>query len=987
MNDLPKYFDWKFYLSINEDLLDAGLKTQEDAIKHYLKYGQFENRKFNSDLPNDFDWRFYLENNKDLQISGLKNEEDAINHYLDYGQFEKRSYCKHKTSKKIKKYDKYNEEDFIELCSNLIKYLPSEYPKIDKNSEKKSLIVETRNRPHNEFIIKNTIQKLGDGWGNIIYCHKNNFDQIKKICDEISNDIEINFLDTEIDRNVYNTLFLDLEFWNKINCEKVLVYQTDTFISKKFDDNFLIYDYLAGQWSNQHSEYLKKKIGGLKLKVGNGGLSLRNVSKIKECLMDKDFLDKYMNILIDDSLELIPEDTLYSIYFSDKLPSLQINSDFSSESYLNKNSFGIHKPWNLFKNLEEELNKLFFTKEKKRILFINHHESRTGAPILLKNLIEFEIRERDFDVWILSLEKGDDNWNYKNKMYFEDLLGNKNSEKASYLQRVLNPDFIYANTIISMDFAKHFTCNKLISINEYRSLFSPSINIKDLINFDKILVGCDEIKKFLKIYNIDSVVNPYFLDFDTLLKNYFVSAGFAQLRKGLHRFIEIASLMPDRNFKWIGSLSDVEIQNEKIIIKGQNFLLPEYKSGDEIKEVTITCDLPKNVELVGLKDTIDTYNLISNSDCFLMLSTDDTFPLVVVNAKISNTKVVTLKESGDSYKICDENDLILEKYEATKIVDYLRKTEIKEKNINRGLLEYFKNNLEINRKEYLKFLEKKIKVFIPIESESNDFSFELLSKSLTSLKRFDFDIKIITDKLSKKTLEVANGIEIIEYNFEIAEYVKKFYTNGDYRCFGGIKSSSISRSYFKLEVANICKKMNYDDKFVLYCDSDIICNKDFTNKLPYYIKYIAGCPEWDKTNLDYFNAGILWINVNNFHNQYSKIKNHIFQDLYRLDTHDQQALNEIFKSIEKIESKDDDLYFDNLDLRLNWKPYWGITDDFYIAHYHWSKPNTGKGIYRNASGDEFSLDSNTLRNDFLFIGDENIDVESILYYSELWNKN
>ena len=44
--NLPKDFDWKFYLEYYEDLRNAGLKTKEDAEVHYLNHGQYENRTY-----------------------------------------------------------------------------------------------------------------------------------------------------------------------------------------------------------------------------------------------------------------------------------------------------------------------------------------------------------------------------------------------------------------------------------------------------------------------------------------------------------------------------------------------------------------------------------------------------------------------------------------------------------------------------------------------------------------------------------------------------------------------------------------------------------------------------------------------------------------------------------------------------------------------------------------------------------------------------
>lgn len=52
MNDIktPYDFDWKFYLNNNQDLLKAGLKTEEDAIKHWLNFGYNENRKYKNKI-------------------------------------------------------------------------------------------------------------------------------------------------------------------------------------------------------------------------------------------------------------------------------------------------------------------------------------------------------------------------------------------------------------------------------------------------------------------------------------------------------------------------------------------------------------------------------------------------------------------------------------------------------------------------------------------------------------------------------------------------------------------------------------------------------------------------------------------------------------------------------------------------------------------------------------------------------------------------
>jgi len=915
-------------------------------------------------LPEDFDWEFYLNNYSDLINAGLKSEKEAKRHYLNHGISENRVYKKELKEGKLIIKDEKLWVNFINICKDLIPYLPNDFPIINKNSNKKSLIVECRELKHNEFVIKNTIHKLGDGWGHIIYCHKNNYNQIKSICDSISDQIEIKLLDKDLDRNGYNNLLLDLNFWNGIDCEKVLIYQTDTFILNDFDDSFLEYDYVGAPWYIEHAAHIKKN---LKIKddiiIGNGGLSLRSLDNIRENLGSKLNLDLMNNKDLDTSLDKIPEDLYFSILNAgNKLPSFQRSLDFSNEIDFIPSSFGLHKPWKLkgYLDLELELKKSFFQKKKKRILFISHEESRTGAPILLKALIDYEVEKGEFDVWCITLRKGNEDWKYPQNIYYDEIRGKTDFDKAEWIQEVLNPNIVYANTIISVDFAKFFNCYKIVSIHENRSLIPETKYLYEkLSSFDKILVGCNAAKERLNSVDIECEVTPYYLDFKEFnLKklgehgNYIVSSAYVQLRKGVHRFIEIAKSMPHKKFKWIGSTEGVEIRDNKITITGNNFLLSEFDSNDPIRVVKLTLDIPSNVEFLGIKTREENNNIIYNSECFLMLSSDDTFPLVTIDAKIFGIPIVTLKESGDSYTICDEKDLVLEGYDKEKIINYIDGLEKNKttRNVSYNLIEYFRENISINRNYYSGVLNKKIKVFLPISSYSSDFSYDLLKKSIVSLQKFDYDIKIITDRIDDYLIEVVNGeLEIIEVKSKIISHIEKTFEN--YKQVGG--------AYLMFEIPKICIEKNYEDKFVLYCDYDIICNKDFSNLLPCNIKYLAACPEWEKNNTNYFNTGVIWINPKNMLEMYNECENQILLNL-NIEMHDQSILNSVLGN-----------KWSKLDLRMNWKPYWGINNDSYILHYHWLKPDV-------------SLDDMSLKEKINNIGERIIDLESTGYYFEFW---
>jgi hypothetical protein len=77
MNDIIPYdFDWEFYLNNNQDLLKAGLKTEEDAIKHWLNFGHNENRKYKPKIGIAIS-TYANENTKDIRIEIIKKSLDS----------------------------------------------------------------------------------------------------------------------------------------------------------------------------------------------------------------------------------------------------------------------------------------------------------------------------------------------------------------------------------------------------------------------------------------------------------------------------------------------------------------------------------------------------------------------------------------------------------------------------------------------------------------------------------------------------------------------------------------------------------------------------------------------------------------------------------------------------------------------------------------------------------------------------------------------
>ena len=378
-----------------------------------------------------------------------------------------------------------DEEIFIDICKDLIKFLPRGFPRIDKNSNKKSLIVETRNLPHNEFVIKNTIQKLGDGWGHIIYCHLNNYDQIKSICNSISSEIEIRVLEKDLTRNSYNSLLLDIEFWNDIDCKKVLVYQTDTFIFKEFDDSFLDWDYIGAPWGpSEHSKLISKSFNlGYELNSGNGGFSLRTVEAMLDALRNKTPNKNGTDT------DLIYEDVFFSsfIFESDKwkIPNPEISNLFCSENIFNTDSFACHQPWDKPGEI--------FKKFLKRINGVNVYgfgEIECGICHNMRMVIKSLEKSK-----ILCNSNPIDPRNKKSDFYPK---GNNYFETNIF---VYNPDMDQYNSVIHEMEGKYN-----IGIWAWELEVFPDKWIKSLDLFDEIWVISDFIKENLKKYSGDKKI-------------------------------------------------------------------------------------------------------------------------------------------------------------------------------------------------------------------------------------------------------------------------------------------------------------------------------------------------------------------------------------------------------------------------------------------------------------------------------------------------
>ncbi len=117
-------------------------------------------------------------------------------------------------------------------------------------------------------------------------------------------------------------------------------------------------------------------------------------------------------------------------------------------------------------------------------------------------------------------------------------------------------------------------------------------------------------------------------------------------------------------------------------------------------------------------------------------------------------------------------------------------------------------------------------------------------------------------------------------------------------------------------------------EFVLYTDCDVMFLKR-VNWEAFRPKIFAAAPEFKKDNWNYFNAGVMVLNVPAMRASYPGFEAHITGRITDPNSHqydDEVALNEAYRGA-----------WERLDPRLNWKPYWGYNSTAGILHSHGPK--------------------------------------------------
>lgn len=292
-----------------------------------------------------------------MEINKIKNkinelEKELIDLKKEYNQLikcpQKNILLKHYLSKLPDNINIKSKIGFINFClENLETIKTHTLPQINHEIKPINLVlIEFREQPHLEFILRNNILKLQNKVNYTVVCGNKNFQMINNFKINNLNIIVKNY--DNITRGEYSQLLASKEFWEQFDNEYILINQSDSIVFNSNIDDFLGYDYIGAPWL--------KPTRNNQLFAGNGGFSLRKrETMIKICntfdIKEMPRRLKPIKFMIESDNNICPEDVYFSQYLlripDYKLPDFDTCINFSMEMFKSNKPFGGH---NFFKN-------------------------------------------------------------------------------------------------------------------------------------------------------------------------------------------------------------------------------------------------------------------------------------------------------------------------------------------------------------------------------------------------------------------------------------------------------------------------------------------------------------------------------------------------------------------------------------------------------------------------------------------------------------
>ena len=478
-------------------------------------------------------------------------------------------------------------------------------------------------------------------------------------------------------------------------------------------------------------------------------------------------------------------------------------------------------------------------RNKKKILFINHEESRTGAPKILFDVAKYF--KEYYNVKIVSLKKGSmhDEFigefkeiNYPNYWHIPIFLKIREARKILLNEK---PDLVYVNSVVSYIYAieaKKLGIPVIFHIHELDEGFRMGMPNVDLSNFNKwadmfIAVsgkvndyliknrGCDpaKIRLINEFVQQRKVVNDSELDLDVVLKDIdkkeneivVIGIGYFDRRKGADFFINSFKILNKKypwkyKFVWIGD-GDKDFKKEEIL--GDNFKM--------------------------LGEKANPFPYLKEADIFLLPSREDPFPLVALEAMALGKPVIAFKEGGGIPEAIKDCGIVVDDMSSNALVDAISKLSD-----NARLIEKLGKKAKSNQKKnydsefilpkindlIVKLLQnEKDKVSIILPSYNYGWCITEAINSVLSQKYKNWELVIVDDGSED------NSVEIIEsYIKKSPDKIKLYFHDGKI-------NQGLAETY-KLGLSKCSGEL------IAFIEADDIWKSDYlSSKIPIFDKY------------------------------------------------------------------------------------------------------------------------------------------------------
>ena len=849
------YFDRKYYLTKNPDILQAGI----DPIIHFCNHGWREGRNPN---PN-FNISFYLDTYEDIKVKNI----NPLVHYIKYGQAEKRLTKAIEIDEEIlvSKADISDIElispdwgsskiaivahifytDLIDEFLQYFKNIPLPY----------DLYITTTvgNKEH----IKKRIKKEGNILKVNIQCYKNRGRDIGPFVELLKSKLVKYDLVCKI-HSKKSTHQPNLSNWRRYLIDNLL--GSDKIIEKIIDE--FNHDEKLGIIYPVHHPYISYIMEDLQEE--------KNMDIAKQFFPEIKF---DFNCLFD-----FPSGSMF--WFRPKALSLLHTSNISIDSFENEkgeiDGTLAHTIERLFGILPIKsgyhLKKAFFPEKIRRlsnkpmvsinetesILFVSHDLALAGAEMLLLHLMRWFLKHTPFKINLLAIKKGIDdgkllnNFNkITNVLIWDELLDKYTENEAiDYLKKQTGKvDLIYGNTIIAPSIYKYlrnYNAPYITHIHELEQTIKKYVAsnvLDDMKKYTNTYIPCSEpVKNNLfinhqipeeKLKLVNAFIQPSnFVEQDRSSlrkqlslpesKTIIWGCGTIYWRKGVDIFIQTAK-----------KIKDIGIKNFEFIWIGANYWKSdseEYGTWNEWESYINENKLQSHITFLGEIDNPKRYFLAG--DIFYLPSREDPCPLVCLEAAECNLPIICFEQAGGMPSFVETNAGSVVPFldinsAANEIISLINNKSIRRKKGETAHEKFIKrHSSEIAIPEILKICHSTMRsqplvsVIIPVYNQEKYIASRI--ESVINQTFRDYEIIILDDCSTDKSLEI---IQQYDYHPSITIFQNE------------VNSGSVFRQWQKgVKMAN--------GKYIWIAEGDDLAE-------PIFLETLLPLLNHDKVNLSY----------------------------------------------------------------------------------------------------------------------------------------